>query len=111
MTTARCECAHSFKSFEKKSTRKRRASASDKLGQARVYARYVQWAEGRGVSLEELQRHLATANDLSKHKRGAAGLPAWMIVRTRNGYLVAWYHKQCSPSRPIALKSVQGSLL
>ena len=40
------------------------ATASEKLDQARVYARYVQWAEGCCVSQEELQRHLATAGAL-----------------------------------------------
>ena len=57
------------------------ANASEKQNQARVYARYVQWAEGCCVSQEELQRHLATAGALPRQSRGAVGLPEWMHVK------------------------------
>ena len=57
------------------------ATASEKRGQVRVYAQYVQWAEWCNISLEEWQQHLATAAAHPNHSRGVLGLPAWMQVR------------------------------
>ena len=50
------------------------ATASEKLDQARMYARYVQWAEGCGISQEEFQRHLAIADALPQKKSWCSGL-------------------------------------
>ena len=46
-----------------------------------MFMGYAWWAERCGVSLEELQRHLAAAGALPRLRRGKEGLPSWLHAR------------------------------